>query len=52
MSKISDFTEIEQRLVELFERDGLTAEVIYLSQLIDKLILEEQKKLMEEKWRL
>lgn len=49
MSKISDFTEIEQRLVELFERDGLTSEVIYLSQLIDKLILEEQKKLMEEK---
>ncbi len=49
MSKIRDFTEIEERLVELFERDGLTPEVIYLSQLIDKLILEEQKKLMEEK---
>lgn len=52
MSKISDFTEIQERLVELYEKDGLTPEVLFLSQLMDNLIVDEQRRLMEEKLRL
>lgn len=52
MSKISDFTEIQKRLVELFEKDGLTSEVLFLSELMDNLIVEEQKKLMDRNEKL
>lgn len=52
MSKISNFTEIQERLVELFEKDGLTSEVLFLSELMDNLIVEEQKKLMDRNEKL
>lgn len=48
MNKISDLIEMRRGLGELFEENGVTAEVLFLSKLVDEIIVEEQKILLLE----
>lgn len=43
--------ELKIRLGKLFEEQGLTNEVLELSQKVDKLIVEQQKKKLDKYYR-